>query len=258
MTHQAVTGSMSSSGLPFGFGHAGSGMRCQVRSGLSSSHGTPEARSMAGQLRSGRASRAIQCRTAPGQTPMAEANALYPPAASIALMSASISVFDTNVTAAVNHICDLTPVFNPGVENLNTLAGRLKYARRKRGYRSQKALAEACGTVTSAIGNIEAGSRTGPATLITVVEVLAIPMRWLRDGEGPEPDWTLKAQAVLSARALEVAEIYDSIKDPKLADAAFAFMVAADRRGQEEDPEAYSDSQPMPLDAPIAALSRSK
>lgn len=119
---------------------------------------------------------------------------------------------------------------------MTTLAARLKFARKRRGYSSAVALGKVAGVSASSISNIEAGLRVGASTLIAVAKVLRVHIDWLRDGNGEEPDWDsdkAPAPSLLSWRALEIAEIFDSITNPEVADKAYAVMVAFDERGQQ-------------------------
>lgn len=148
-------------------------------------------------------------------------------------------------------------VCNPCVR-LHDIPARLKFARKQRGFRTARQLAEAAGVSPSAVSNIEARIRAGTGgVLARLAEVLSVPLRWLRDGEGPEPDWSIPAPAPLSESALILAEIYDSITNPVLKKKAFALLVALDERGQHPDPDVGEPDAPLAPLTPAPSDARS-
>src|SRR5574343_680318 len=155
-------------------------IRCQS-SGRKSQRLTapPVARSMAAQCFSGTlcSSRIRQLLTVACVTPMAFASATTPPAASMALVRASMYRTLSRVCYFAQHGSD--DEFRPnGV--VDKLASRLKKVRDDRGL-TQAELAKLAGVGQSAIGNIESGKRGGLQSLASIALALQVNYRWLRD-----------------------------------------------------------------------------
>lgn len=88
--------------------------------------------------------------------------------------------------------------------DLETIAGRFKWARAKRGM-SQAELATEAGVVPSTIGNLEAGVRDSMRKLTAVARVLRMDATWLAEGGNYDP--CLPSARVLSQLDLSAEEI---------------------------------------------------
>lgn len=70
----------------------------------------------------------------------------------------------------------------------DTLAGRVKLARTRRGLNQQE-LADRAGLKQPDVSKIERGLILKTTAIARLSAVLAVPSYWLEMGEGPEPDW---------------------------------------------------------------------
>lgn len=81
--------------------------------------------------------------------------------------------------------------FNTGMarpDDLSTLAGRLAYARTRRGL-TQVDLAEKAGVQQPAISKLVRGKMQKTTAIGRLAAALDVPVEWLEDGVGPEPVW---------------------------------------------------------------------
>lgn len=84
----------------------------------------------------------------------------------------------------------ITSVTSDERDQLRTLGGRLKWARKKRQL-SQAALAALAGVSQGTVGNIEAGIRDKPRELLSLAAALKVSPAWLETGKG---DWEESAK----------------------------------------------------------------
>ncbi|MCY1166576.1 HTH-type transcriptional regulator PrtR [compost metagenome] len=94
-------------------------------------------------------------------------------------------------------VCINTPVENP--DSLETLAQRLRFARKKRGI-SQDALAEISGVKQPDISKIERGSVLKPTSLLQLARALKINAYWLDVGDG---EWESQTAPAHVAKAMQ-------------------------------------------------------
>lgn len=75
-----------------------------------------------------------------------------------------------------------------------TFAERLKHARDRRGL-TQRALSEAAGMKPSYVAQAEVGGIEKPShqAMLGLAKGLRVPLEWLFDGSGPEPEWDAPA-----------------------------------------------------------------
>lgn len=142
----------------------------------------PVADSMAAQCNGGTLSRVLHMLGALCATPMAEARAVMPPAASKARSMAVMAGL------GCNHDRDCAPITNVlqatcQITYVKTIAERLKSAREDLGL-SQGELAKRAGVSQSTIANFEAGTRHSPRKLLAIAAALRVDPNWLETGKG--------------------------------------------------------------------------
>lgn len=77
----------------------------------------------------------------------------------------------------------------PRPHNLDTLGGRLAYARAMRGGMTQNDLATASGVGQPQISKLERGDNHATTGIARLAKALRVPPEWLELHQGPEPDW---------------------------------------------------------------------
>lgn len=99
-------------------------------------------------------------------------------------------------------------------ESTDTLALRLKLARRKRGY-TQTELAKLAGegVQQSDISKLERGDALATSAIARLARALRVSSAWLEENEGPIPDWNAAATAqVPNPVSLSEAQLVDKLR----------------------------------------------
>ncbi len=101
-------------------------------------------------------------------------------------------------------------ITNVNDEDLTTLAGRVKWARKKREL-SQAALAKAAGVSQGTIGNVESGERKKPRELVSIARALRVFPAWLDTARG---DWDASAapESIFDALTEDEKELLENFR----------------------------------------------
>ena len=113
------------------------------------------------------------------------------------------------------------------IENVKTIAERLKIARNRKNWK-QTQLAAAAGVSTGTVGNIEAGIRKSPGSLPQLANALGVSHAWLAYGksEMAEPMHTVEIQE-FSTLALDLARLFDAIPKHQIVKRNRVYAAAA-------------------------------
>lgn len=99
-------------------------------------------------------------------------------------------------------------------QDVTTIATRLKSARIEMGW-SQDVLAKKSGVSQGTVGNIEAGIRRSYGSLPRIAEALGVRNNWLRDGELPKYDGSIKS--IVVGECQSVAQIVIDVDEAGVA-----------------------------------------